>query len=363
MPESQKPSSHLHIVVKHPRNCPYLSLLLITLCAAAVFVVGLPQSFAAEIGMAGMPYVAIHHPKFVPASKAGFLHSNDLLIGVAYGKVAKAYPAAALAQHGIVEDQMPNGPIAVTWCSICNTALVFRASADGKKLTFVPDGLRGANEALKDFETGSRWQQSTFTAIAGPLKGTHLELYPFLLTTWSEWRREHPATLVLKPQPGYLEEFPTVNTILRQGALGMGGPAPEGAFGHDKRLQPMVTIVGLETGGKVKAYPMPLLARTRVVNDTVGGAPVVIVHQPASDTTTAFVAKAGGRRLEFRAANEEASRLTDLETHSTWTAFGRAIAGPEKGTQLKRIILEPEFWFAWSEFHPDTLLYASNAGR
>lgn len=55
------------------------------------------------------------HPRFVPASQATFLHSADLLIGVSHGNASKAYPAAIVAQHGIAEDRMPDGPITVTW--------------------------------------------------------------------------------------------------------------------------------------------------------------------------------------------------------------------------------------------------------
>jgi hypothetical protein len=154
-----------------------------------------------------------------------------------------------------------------------------------------------------------------------------------------------------------------MNRIINQGVLGMAGPAPKGAFSHDTRLRPRDTIVGLETGGEVKAYPVSALRRTRVVNDTVGGTAVLIVHQPVSDTTTAFVAQAAGRRLKFRAADPEADRLVDLETHSMWNAYGVGVRGPMKGARLAPLTLEPEFWFAWSEFHPKTLLYGSRAAR
>jgi len=236
---------------------------------------------------------------------------------------------------------------------------VFRAAAQGRALVFDTAGLIGGNEVFRDRETGSRWQQSTLEAISGLLKGTHLALYPFLLTTWGEWRTQHPDTLVLKPLPGYADRLAARNKIINQGIIGRAGPAPEGAFGHDRRLRPKDTIVGLEAGGEAKAYPMSALERTRVVNDTVGGRPVLIVHQPASDTTTAFVAEAGGKRLRYRAADSEADKLIDLETHSTWTAYGVCFAGHMKGARLKPLILEPEFWFAWSEFHPKTLLYSS----
>lgn len=240
---------------------------------------------------------------------------------------------------------------------------MFRAAVKDKRLTFGTAGVVGGNEVFRDRQTGSRWQQSTLTAISGPLKGTHLKMYPFLLTTWEEWRQLHPNTLVLKPLPGYAARLARLNTILRQGVSGLAGPAPQGAFGHDTRLRPRDTIVGLETGGAVKAYPIYVLRRVRVVNDTVGTTPVLIVHQPASDTTTAFVAAAGGRRLRFRAADAKADRISDLETHSIWNAYGLCTAGPMKGTRLRRLMLEPEFWFAWSEFHPKTLVYSSKGPR
>ncbi len=62
-----------------------------------------------------LPYAAIHDPQFIPASSATFLHEDDRLIGITVGSVAKAYPAAILSQHGLVEDQSPSGPIAITW--------------------------------------------------------------------------------------------------------------------------------------------------------------------------------------------------------------------------------------------------------
>jgi len=62
-----------------------------------------------------LPYTAIHEPQFISASSATFLHDPDRVIGVMAGSVAKAYPAAILSQHGLVEDQSPSGPIAITW--------------------------------------------------------------------------------------------------------------------------------------------------------------------------------------------------------------------------------------------------------
>jgi hypothetical protein len=73
--------------------------------------IGLPVVYAAK----SLPYVTVDHPQFIPAAQASFLGDTDRLIGIADGNVVKAYPAAILAQHGVVQDSTPSGPIAVTW--------------------------------------------------------------------------------------------------------------------------------------------------------------------------------------------------------------------------------------------------------
>jgi hypothetical protein len=62
-----------------------------------------------------LPYTAVHDPQFISASAATFLHDADRVIGIVNGREAKAYPAAILSQHGLVEDQSRSGPIAITW--------------------------------------------------------------------------------------------------------------------------------------------------------------------------------------------------------------------------------------------------------
>lgn len=233
---------------------------------------------------------------------------------------------------------------------------MFRAEARGKALILDNAGVVGGNEVFKDRETGSRWQQSSLEAISGPMQGEHLKLYPFLLTSWQEWRRLHPDTRVLKPLAGYADRIAEKNAMIRQGLSGEGA-APSDVTYRDDRLKPKTMILGVDVDGASKAFPLEALRRERVVNDRLGGKPILIAHQPVSDTTTAFVARAGGRTLTFAAANEGATELTDRETKSRWTAYGECISGPLKGSALEAIILEPEYWFAWSEFHRDTEIY------
>jgi len=217
-------------------------------------------------------------------------------------------------------------------------------------------GVVGGNEVFKDVETGSRWQQSSLEAISGPLKGDRLALYPFLLTSWEEWLRLHPDTLVLKPLPGYAERIRAKNAQLRAG-YPLEKSAPADVVRRDDRLKAYTKVIGLTVGDASRAFPLDALDRVRVVNGELGGQPILVVHQPKSDTTTAFVARANGMRLTFEAANAGATELIDRETRSRWDAYGTCTSGKLKGIQLEMLIMEPEYWFAWSEFHPKTTIF------
>ena len=86
---------------------------IVTTVAIAAALAG--SALAQEKEPKMLPYTTIDHPEFVPASQASFLSDSDVVIGVSSRGVTKVYPGADLAQHGVVDDQMPDGPIAVTW--------------------------------------------------------------------------------------------------------------------------------------------------------------------------------------------------------------------------------------------------------
>lgn len=86
--------------------------------ATRVLFVGLFGStiaIAQEPKPQNLPYVAVHNPDFIAVREATFMNPEDRVIGLMSGSVAKAYPAGILAQHGLVQDDSPKGPIAITW--------------------------------------------------------------------------------------------------------------------------------------------------------------------------------------------------------------------------------------------------------
>lgn len=98
--------------IEGPRQAKLVILLMAML--VATIAIAFAPSATAQAKTPRLPYVTIDHPQFISASQATFLSPKDLLIGVTDGKTAKAYPAAILAQHGVVQDRMADGPIAVT---------------------------------------------------------------------------------------------------------------------------------------------------------------------------------------------------------------------------------------------------------
>ncbi len=75
----------------------------------------------AEIGVPVVPrdaFPVFDNPKMVPAAEAearGLVFERDMVIGVARGREAKAYPITIMGVHELGNDTIEGVPIAVTW--------------------------------------------------------------------------------------------------------------------------------------------------------------------------------------------------------------------------------------------------------
>ena len=123
-------------------------------------------------------------------------------------------------------------------------------------------------------------------------------------------------------------------------------------------------MLGVLFGGQAKAFAFRELVKQPVVNDTVAGIEVLVVFDPLSGTGSVYSRQVDDRVLTFRPESGFAEQgaeavLVDEETGTRWRAFtGEAIAGPLAGAQLRQVPSNYACWFAWNDYHPDTLLYA-----
>lgn len=287
----------------------------------------------------------------------------DRVVGVVHDGQARAYPLRVLDWHEVVNDEFGE-PLLVTYCPLCQSAVVASRVVDGAATTFGVSGLLWRqNLVLYDARTGSHWSQFAGTAIRGPLTGTTLSLRPATLTTWSAWRADYPETRVLLPPP-------FSGTV-----VGRGSPAlrdytafpyagyettdrlgvSDASFGDD-RLHPKTTVLGIAHDGVARAYPTPAVTTADVVTDTVGGRPVVVTV--ADDTLVAYDRRIGGRVRSVTPAGPDHLRAAG----SRWDrATGRAVDGPHAGAQLTpATTLPPVFWFTWLDFYPDTGVFEAD---
>jgi hypothetical protein len=315
----------------------------------------------------GIP--AIDNPKFVSVAEAdAWLKPNEPVVLFDAGGAARAYPIQILIWHEIVNDTVGGVPITVTFCPLCNTAIAFERTVNGRVLDFGTTGrLRFSNLIMYDRQTETWWQQATGTAIAGELTGTQQVFRPAAIIAWSDFKAAHPSGQVLSRDTGFQRAYGqnpyTGYDDVNSSPFLYQGPQTPGT------LPAVARVLTVDQGGEAVAYPYDVLQKIRVVNDTVGGTDVVVLWAPGTasaldDSTVAggrdvgaanvYVRMLNGQRLTFARAGD---RIVDTETGSTWNVLGQAIDGKLTGKQLDPAVSVNHFWFSWAAFKSETRVY------
>ena len=146
----------------------------------------------------GIP--SIDDPRFVPVSEATGLAATEPVISLEIGGDARAYPLRILIWHEIVNDVVGGRPVAVTYCPLCNSGIVFDRVIDGQVSEFGTTGkLRRSDMVMYDRLTESWWQQFLGEAIVGALTGTVLNTLPSRMESLERFARRHPDGRLLVP--------------------------------------------------------------------------------------------------------------------------------------------------------------------
>ena len=205
---------------------------------------------------------------------------------------------------------------------------------------------------MYDRETESRWSQFLGSAVDGPKQGSELTFVPSVMVTWGSWRAERADTLFLDTGSSRHSYDSYEDYYADPDAIGAYGEA-----NSDRRFDRKDIVLGVAVGDRARAYAFGDLFSNKIINDKLGGANIVAVFDEQSSLATVFDRTVAGRLLTFRQA-EEPLHMTDEETSSVWNKLdGRAVSGPLQGERLTMIPSFQLFWFAWSDFHPDTTVY------
>jgi Protein of unknown function (DUF3179) len=256
------------------------------------------------------------------------LGDTEPVIALSIGEDARAYPLRVLIWHEIANDIVGGTPVVVTYCPLCNAALVFERVVDGRILDFGTTGkLRHSDLVMYDRQTESWWQQFTGEAIVGVMTGRHLRLVPSRLKSFDRFRQRFREGQVLVPSNPNARNYGR-NPYAGYDATGQrpflyDGSLPEG-------IEPMERVVAVETApGRHQAWALALLRRQGMVQS----ADLLIQWQPG-----------------------QASAL-DKSSIPAGRDVGNVIVQRRHGDRLVDVPYDVTFAFVFHAFRPNSLIH------
>ena len=313
----------------------------------------------------------IDNPQFEAVSESDWIQGQEPGVLIEIEEDARFYPLSVMTRHEIVNDEVGGIPVAVTYCPLCNTALVFDRRFEGETLRLGVSGLlRNSDLVMWDDVTQTLWQQVTGEAIVGKHAGKSLTPLASAIVRWADFRDTHPDGQALSSDQGFGLVYGS-NPYEFYSSRSRPYNFYSGEI--DDRFPALERVVGISVNGIDKAYPFSLINKVRVVHDNLAGQELV-VFWGASDTADALdsglIADAigigtgivynpfvDGKRLTFVASGD--TEFVDNETGTTWSILGKATSGELAGEELELLPHRNEFWFAWQAFFPDAEVWTS----
>jgi hypothetical protein len=302
-----------------------------------------------EVQWGGVPVdgiPALVDPGMLEAKAARWLDDRDAVFGVSIGGDQRAYPLRIMDWHEMANDVVGGVPVALAYCTLCGSGVLFRAQAGGRRFEFGSSGfLFRSNKLMYDRQTQTLWNHVTGEPVIGALaeSGIRLERLPVVVTSWGEWRRQHPGTKVLDIETGHLRPYSAGAAYGRYFASTqtMFPVWQRSALLHDK-----ARVFTLLLDGRPKAYALEALDRAGgVLNERFAGRDLVIHYRDAvgrvplpqgwggglANDLTLEAARAAIRRspslvktlsAETLLAMPTATRLALLEEYAVDQSFG-----------------------------------------
>lgn len=225
-------------------------------------------------GPVDSPIQVLESVQTQPISETDWLLA-DFVIGIKLGDEARAYPLAIMMWHQIVNDELGENPVLVTFCRICGTGLVFDRFVDDQPLVFGMSGLIYEGDILLyDKQTNSLWSRFLDEAVSGPLQGQLIFDLPYEITTVGEWQKSHPESTIVSRDTGFDIDYSITPT-----GVSSEGESIFAALPSELRYHVDMPVLGISQNGVAKAYPAAeVLARGGKVIDEFEGVRLVIEY-------------------------------------------------------------------------------------
>ena len=202
---------------------------------------------------------------------------------------------------------------------------------------------------MYDRETDTLWSQFLGQGVDGPLEGASLEAIPSQLISWAGWKRQYPDTSILETLDTIFDPYMSYYSSQSAGTVGEAN--------EDRRLPRKAVVKGILGEAGQHAYSFHHLFQRQVINDTFEETDIVVAYDRRYGAATVYRRTIDAQVFTFGQA-EDLGHMTDEESGSTWDkASGLAVDGTMEGQRLELVQSFATFWFAWTDFYPETGLY------
>ena len=297
------------------------------------------------VSVDGIP--SLDDPELIAADAADYLEASDLVFGVEINGDARAYPLRVMGWHEMFNETIGGVPVALAYCTLCGAGILFETTVEGidERFVFGSSGLLyRSNKLMFDRQTDSLWNQFTGEPVVGPLAaaGIRLRQRPVVITSWEKWRAAHPDTRVLSLDTGHRRDYGS-GVVYRDYFASDELMFP--ALADKGRLQPKDYVFGVRMPLAAKAWPIVSFAGDggKVINDTIGATPLVLIGDAATRTVRAY------QRGDLRFAAGPTPATLAAADGSSWRIEEHALVAAD-GRQLPRVAGHIAYWFAWDGY-------------
>lgn len=239
---------------------------------------------------------------------------------------------------------------------ICSSGIGFDPTLDGQRLTFGFEGIWQGTAVLYDRGSTSLWMHLTGECFAGPLAGRRLTALPTgRHTRWADWKRDHPGTDVMAPDPRFAASY-FLREQCRSGDRFLPADFPSTIQSRDPRLPLEELLLGVRLGAVARAYPLARLAAgAGVVEETLAGVPLTVWYDLGQRSAAAYDRRLGAETLSFLRVP---GGFRERGSGSLFSLEGLGLSGPHKDLRLARPEQLLAEWYGWFAHHGATTIWA-----
>lgn len=255
----------------------------------------------------------LDYPEATEASGGDWYDDENIVFGVVVNGEALALPKNQMQVHEMVNTTLGGRELGIPYCTLCGSAQAYfvdNVSGVDRVVLRTSGLLQRSNKLMYDLITGSAIDTFTGRALTGPLAeaDVNLDQLSVVVATWGEWKQVHPDTKILAEDGGIGRVY---SADPLDGRDDDGPIFPVGAV--DPRLPIQEPVVGVITED---------------------GSPIAFPVDEAKTALSSGPIEYMGTEVRL----EDGIRVYD-----------------ENGAEL---VAHESFWFAWSQFHPETVVWS-----